>query len=153
MRFFLIDKITHWDIGKEAAAIKNVSLSEDFFSDHFPRRPIMPGMLIIEGMAQLSGLLLEESLKAQSGESVKAVITIMERIKFREMVRPGTTLTYKVNIVSLNSAGGKVAVIACNGERLVLETKLSFGFKRLEDGMLDARREDLLRIWRQEKSR
>ena len=59
MRFFLIDKIDEWNLGATAKATKNVALSEDFFDDHFPRRPVMPGVLIIEGMAQLSGLLLE----------------------------------------------------------------------------------------------
>ena len=63
MRFFLIDRITKWQVGATAEAIKNIALSEDFFDDHFPRRPVMPGVLIIEGMAQLSGLLLEASLK------------------------------------------------------------------------------------------
>ena len=69
MRFFLIDKITDWRVGTNAKAIKNVALSEDFFDDHFPRRPVMPGVLIIEGIAQLSGLLLEASLKEKHGEN------------------------------------------------------------------------------------
>ena len=60
MRFFLIDKIKDWQVGKSAVAIKNIALSEDFFDDHFPRRPVMPGVLILEGLAQLSGLLLED---------------------------------------------------------------------------------------------
>jgi len=54
MRFFLIDRITRWEVGRAAEALKNVALSEDFFDDHFPRRPILPGVLMIEGMAQLS---------------------------------------------------------------------------------------------------
>ena len=62
MRFFMIDKITKWEVGRSAEAVKNVALSEDFFDDHFPRRPVMPGVLMIEGMAQISGLLLEASL-------------------------------------------------------------------------------------------
>ena len=67
MRFFLIDRITRWEPGRAAEAVKNVALSEDFFDDHFPRRPVMPGALILEGMAQLSGLLLEAGLRAESG--------------------------------------------------------------------------------------
>jgi len=79
MRFFLIDKINEWNVGKTAKAVKNIALSEDFFDDHFPRRPVMPGVLIIEGMAQLSGLLLEASLKEQYGEDAKAILTVLER--------------------------------------------------------------------------
>jgi hypothetical protein len=89
MRFFLIDKITRWEVGQCAEALKNVALSEDFFADHFPRRPVMPGVLIVEGMAQLAGLLLEATLKQGLGKEAKAVLTVLERTKFRELVRPG----------------------------------------------------------------
>ena len=80
MRFFLIDKITKWEIGVEAEAIKNVALSEDFFDDHFPRRPVMPGVLMIEGMAQLSGLLLEGSLKNKYSHVHDALQYILVKI-------------------------------------------------------------------------
>jgi 3-hydroxyacyl-[acyl-carrier-protein] dehydratase len=89
VRFFLIDRITAWEVGKAAEAVKNVAMSEDFFDDHFPRRPVMPGVLMIEGMAQLAGLLLETSLKAKHDQNAKAILTILERTKFRDMVRQG----------------------------------------------------------------
>lgn len=95
MRFFLIDRISQWNVGASACATKNVALSEDFFDDHFPRRPVMPGVLILEGMAQLSGLLLEVSLKSRFGKDAKAVLTVVERTKFRQMVHPGDTLAYR----------------------------------------------------------
>ncbi len=95
MRFFMIDRITAWEAGHCAEALKNVALSEDFFDDHFPRRPIMPGVLMIEGMAQLSGLLLEASLKEKHDRDAKALLTVLERTKFREFVHPGDTLTYQ----------------------------------------------------------
>jgi 3-hydroxyacyl-[acyl-carrier-protein] dehydratase len=75
MRFLLIDKITAWRPGVSGTAIKNVSLSEDFFEDHFPSKPLMPGALLVEGMAQLSGLLIEEGVKAAGGKPVKALMT------------------------------------------------------------------------------
>jgi len=74
MRFLLIDRITLWEPGSRGSAVKNISLSEDFFEDHFPLKPIMPGVLILEGMAQLSGLLLEEGVRRESGRNVKALI-------------------------------------------------------------------------------
>ena len=55
MRFFLIDRITLWEVGTAAEALKNVALSEDFFDDHFPRRPVMPGVLMIEGWRNWPG--------------------------------------------------------------------------------------------------
>jgi 3-hydroxyacyl-[acyl-carrier-protein] dehydratase len=104
MRFFLIDKITQWHVGTSAEAIKNVALSEDFFDDHFPRRPVMPGVLILEGMAQLSGLLLEAGLREKYGRDAKAVLTVLERTKFRDMVRPGDTLTYRTRVMATRPA-------------------------------------------------
>lgn len=149
MRFFLIDRITQWEVGICASATKNVALSEDFFEDHFPRRPVMPGVLILEGMAQLSGLLLEVSLKARFNKSAKAVLTVLERSKFRQMVRPGEVLTYRARITNLNELGGKVAVEAHRDEQLVASSGMVFGFKQIDDPKLDQKRSELLKMWMQ----
>ena len=147
MRFFLIDKITRWDVGAGAEAIKNVAMSEDFFDDHFPRRPVMPGVLMIEGMAQISGLLLEASLKDKHGLDAKAVLTVLERTKFREMVRPGDTLTYGTELVSINRSGGKVSAKATRDGTVVVTTGMVFGFKQVDDPLLEARRRELMKVW------
>jgi len=147
MRFFLIDKIDEWNLGATAKATKNVTLSEDFFDDHFPRRPVMPGVLIIEGMAQLSGLLLEASLKEKYNQDAKAVLTVLERTKFRELVRPGDTLTYCTRVVSVNQTGGKVSVQASCGDRTVATSGMVFAFKYVDDPMLEAKRESLMKVW------
>ena len=70
----------------------------------------MPGVLILEGMAQLSGLLLEVSLKVLFDKNAKAVLTVLERSKFRQMVRPGEVLTYRTRMTNPNELGGKVSV-------------------------------------------
>ncbi len=147
MRFFLIDKITKWDVGIGAEAIKNVALSEDFFDDHFPRRPVMPGVLIIEGMAQISGLLLEASLKDKYDLDGKAVLTVLERTKFRDMVRPGDTLTYETEVVSVNKSGGKVSAKAMRDGKVVVTTGMVFGFKYVDDPLLESRRRELMKVW------
>lgn len=109
----------------------------------------MPGVLILEGMAQLSGLLLEVSLKSRFGKDAKAVLTVVERTKFRQMVHPGDTLTYRTQINSLNELGGKVSVEAHRGDELTATSRMVFGFKRVDDPKLDARRQELLRTWGQ----
>lgn len=147
MRFFLIDRITKWQVGTTAEAIKNVALSEDFFDDHFPRRPVMPGVLIVEGMAQLSGLLLEASLKKKYKQDAKAVLTVLERTKFRELVRPGDTLTYRAQVMSVSKRGGKVSVQASRGDRAVATSGMVFAFKYVGDPMLEVRRENLMKVW------
>ena len=147
MRFFLIDKISEWHIGKTAKAVKNVTLSEDFFDDHFPRHPVMPGVLIIEGMAQLSGLLLEASLKKTYGEDAKAVLTVLERTKFREPVRPGDTLIFCTEVISVNKNGGKLSARAFCDDHVIVTSGMVFAFKYIEDPMLEAKRDALLNIW------
>ena len=147
MRFFLIDRITRWEVGVRAEAVKNVALSEDFFDDHFPRRPVMPGVLILEGMAQISGLLLEASLRAKCGKDAKAVLTVLERTKFRDMVRPGDTLTYRAEVVSVNETGGKARVQAVRDGRSVTETEMVFAFKYVDDPKLNEKRRALMAVW------
>ena len=146
MRFFLIDRITAFNVGSDARAVKNVALSEDFFDDHFPRRPVMPGVLIIEGMAQLSGLLLEASLVEKYSVDAKAVLTVLERTKFRDLVQPGDTLTYHTELLSVNENGGKVRVRAERDGRTVAESGMVFAFKYVDDPKLDARRRELMAV-------
>lgn len=149
MRFFLLDKITRWDVGVAAEGLKSVALSEDFFDDHFPRRPVMPGVLILEGMAQLSGLLLEAGLQRQYSKNAKAVLTVLERTKFRALVKPGDTLVYRTEVTSLNEAGGKVKATASCGQTVVTSTQMVFAFKYVDDPLLDEKRRRLLELWLQ----
>lgn len=147
MRFFLIDKISRWEVGVAAEGSKSIALSEDFFDDHFPRRPVMPGVLILEGMAQLSGLLLEASLQQKYSKSAKAVLTVLERTKFRAMAKPGDTLLYRAEMVSVNEAGGKVKATARRGDAVVTVTEMVFAFKYLDDPLLDEKRRQLMALW------
>jgi len=147
MRFFMIDRITQWEVGRAAEAVKNVALSEDFFDDHFPRRPIMPGVLMIEGMAQLAGLLLEASLSERYGLDAKALLTLLERTKFRNPVRPGDTLTYRTEVLSLNHSGGKASASAIREGRIVATTGMVFVFKQVDDPLLADKRAALMSTW------
>jgi 3-hydroxyacyl-[acyl-carrier-protein] dehydratase len=149
VRFFLIDRITVWDVPTAAEAIKNVALSEDFFDDHFPRRPVMPGVLMLEGMAQLAGLLLEASLHERFQRGAKAILTVIERTKFRQLVRPGDTLLYRAEVTSVNPEGGKASVRASLAGQLVVTTGMVFAFKYIDDPLLESRRAALLKTWMQ----
>lgn len=147
MRFFLLDRITLWEPGRRAAAVKSVALSEDFFDDHFPLKPIMPGVLILEGMAQLAGLLLEEGVRRESGRRPKALMSIVEKAKFRKPVRPGDQLEYGAEVVSVNEAGGKAAVTARRAGELVADCGLIFSFHEHWDPRSERLREEMLSLW------
>ncbi len=147
MRFFLIDRIVEFEPGKRGTAIKNVSLSEDFFRDHFPTKPVMPGVLILEGMAQLSGTLLSETVAKDAERQVIAIMTIVEKAKFRKPVYPGDTLRYSATIKSYNEMGGKAEVTAHVGKNLVADALLTFVFQELDDPHLARIHADLISMW------
>lgn len=149
MRFFMLDKIIEWELGERAKAIKNVSLSEDFFDDHFPRHPIMPGVLVIEALAQLSGLLLEATVERDHQKKVKALLTLLEKVKFRNISKPGDTLILNSEIVSLHEDSGKVKTIAKVEEKVIAETGMIFVWVSLEDPELEKKRQQLLDFWLQ----
>lgn len=146
MRFILLDRITHWEPGRHGRALKNVALSEDFFDDHFPLKPIMPGALILEGMAQLSGLLLEEGVLQQEKRHIKALMSMVEKAKFRSPARPGDSLEYRADILAVNEAGGKTSAQALIGETLIAECNLLFSFHVYDHPRLDTRRAEVLNI-------
>ena len=149
MRFFMLDKIIEWELGERAKAIKNVSLSEDFFDDHFPRHPIMPGVLVIEALAQLSGLLLEATVERDHKKKVKALLTLLEKVKFRNISKPGDTLILNSEIVSVHEDSGKVKTIAKVDEKVIAETAMIFVWVSLEDPELEKKRRQLLDFWLQ----
>jgi 3-hydroxyacyl-[acyl-carrier-protein] dehydratase len=107
----------------------------------------MPGVLILEGMAQLSGLLLEATLQQKYSKNAKAVLTVLEKTKFRALVKPGDTLLYRAEVASVNEAGGKVKATAFRGESVVTATDMVFAFKYVDDPLLDEKRRRLMDMW------
>lgn len=105
MRFLLIDRIEAITKDTEITVIKNVALSEDYFDEHFPWNPIMPGSLLVEAMAQAGTALLEISKQY----AVKAMPIMMDQIKFRHIVRPGDSLRVRM---SVKSNRGSLVILA-----------------------------------------
>jgi 3-hydroxymyristoyl/3-hydroxydecanoyl-(acyl carrier protein) dehydratase len=146
----MLDKIIEWKIGESAKGIKNVSLSEDFFDDHFPRHPIMPGVLIVEALAQLSGLLLEATVERDYKKKVKALLSILEKVKFRNISRPGDTLVLNSEILSAHKDSGRVKTIAKVEEKVIAEAEMIFVLISFDDPELEKKRKQLLDFWLEE---
>ena len=125
MRFYFVDRITELTPGKTIRGFKNVSMSEPYFSTHFPRFPVLPGVIIIEAMAQLAGLLIEVSPQDGEGKK-KALLSIVDRIKFKRIVRPGDRLDMEASLVVLDEEGARAEVSSRVGEELVAQTRLTF---------------------------
>src|SRR5262245_23845558 len=122
MRWFWIDRFIEFQSGSHARAIKNVTLSEEHLHDHFPGFPVMPGSLIIEGLAQTGGILLGEMSHFEN----LVVLAKIPKMTFNSCVCPGDTLTYAVRLVGVRDDGGIVECSASVGERLVAEGEIVF---------------------------
>jgi 3-hydroxyacyl-[acyl-carrier-protein] dehydratase len=95
--FLLVDRIMHLEKDKSAIGIKNVSINESFFMGHFPDRPVMPGVLIIEALAQTAGVLVCES-KSESTQNKLVFFTSISDVKFKKTVVPGDQVELHVSI-------------------------------------------------------
>ncbi|MGC9260631.1 MAG: 3-hydroxyacyl-ACP dehydratase FabZ family protein [Phycisphaerae bacterium] len=104
MRWIWIDKFELFEPGKRAVAIKNVSLAEDHLHDHFPGFPIMPASLIIEGMAQTSGILVGAARDFKE----KVVLAKIGRATFNRLVRPGEQIVYDASISNVSEMGASI---------------------------------------------
>ena len=96
--FLLVDRITELEIGKRAVGIKNVTANEPFFQGHFPGNPVMPGVLIIEAMAQVGGVLARLSKPETMDNQEEAFLLFMsiDKVKFRKPVIPGDQIVFEV---------------------------------------------------------
>jgi len=121
--FLLIDRVVEMQGDRRAIGIKNVSINEPFFQGHFPAQPIMPGVLVIEAMAQLAGILLSQKLE-HAGKI--AVLLSMDHVKFRRQVVPGDRLVLEVETLRVKARTGHVRATASVDEALVAQAEIKF---------------------------
>lgn len=119
----LIDRVIELDRDRRAVGIKNVSVNEPYFQGHYPRQPIMPGVLIIEAMAQLGGILVSQKLE-HTGKV--AVLLSLDKAKFRKPVVPGDQLIIEAETVRIRSRSGEVRCRAKTSNELVAEAQIRF---------------------------
>jgi len=122
--FLLVDRILELDLGKRVVGIKNVTINEPFFAGHFPGHPIMPGVLIIEAMAQVGGFLLMSSLDAR-GEKKLLYFTGIDRARFRRPVVPGDQIRFEVAILQRRRQLCRFKGAAYVDGKLVAEAEMS----------------------------
>ena len=124
--FLLVDRIVALEKGKSITGLKNVSMNEPFFQGHFPGEPVMPGVLILEGMAQVGGILACLSDPAMLGKMV--YFTGVDKARFRRVVRPGDQLIYKLEMIKQKSKLTKMSGMAYVDDQLVTEAELMATF-------------------------
>ena len=123
--FLLVDRIIHLEKGRKATGIKGVTMNEYFFQGHFPERPVMPGVLIVEAMAQVAGVVM---LSCDEHQGKLAFFMAINNAKFRKPVGPGDQLRIEVEVVKARSRTGIVAAQAFVADELVAEGELMFAF-------------------------
>ena len=121
--FLLIDKVIELDGYRRAVGIKNVSYNEPFFQGHFPGQPIMPGVLQIEAMAQLAGVLL---MRKSDNQAKVAVLLSLDGVKLRKSVVPGDQLRLEVETIKVKARTGEVFARATVDGQLVAEANMKF---------------------------
>lgn len=137
MRWTWIDRFLAFVPGQSAVAVKNLSLAEDYFADHFPGFPVMPAPLILEGLAQTGGILV-----GQAGSFEKNVVLAKMSARFHGEAYPGEQLTYETTLLDYNDTGARVAGVARCGDRTLAEAEILFAHvtpSQLPPGLPDAR--------------
>ena len=119
----LVDRVEELEEGKRVVAKKNVTINEPFFQGHFPHEPVMPGVLIVEAMAQAGAVAL---LSLEDFRGKTAYFGGLDKAKFRKKVTPGDTLILEVEIIKVKSAAGIGKGIAYVDGKKVAEAELTF---------------------------
>lgn len=121
--FLLVDRIVELVPGKSVVAVKNVTINEPFFQGHFPGEPVMPGVLILEAMAQAGAMMM---LNSPGLCGTIAFLTTVEKAKFRHLVTPGDQLVLYTEMSRLRGQMGKVKARAEVDGKVVAEAELGF---------------------------
>lgn len=121
--FLLIDRVLEMEEGKKCVALKNVTMNEPFFQGHFPQEPVMPGVLIIEALAQTGAVAM---LSMEDFKGKIAFFGGIDKAKFRGKVVPGDTLRLEVEMIKIKRNAGIGKGVAYVGDKKVAEGELTF---------------------------
>lgn len=124
--FLLVDEILEIEDGKRAVGKKNVTINEPFFQGHFPDYPVMPGVLILEALAQTGAVAI---LKKEENKGKIGFLAGIDKCRFRRQVKPGDTLTLEVEITRIKGPIGKGKAIATVDGEIACEAEITFAIQ------------------------
>jgi 3-hydroxyacyl-[acyl-carrier-protein] dehydratase len=156
MRFILIDRIETLDPGQRITGYKQIDPNEDYFADHFPGFPVVPGVLALESLAQIGGRLVEATVKAQTGKRVLPMLAKVDTAQFRQAIRPGDRLDLVVDAEGIGSDFAAVTGVASVGGKRVCNAKIKYvmidvqtASQQMDGAQTAALHEWSDRVWRQ----
>lgn len=129
--FLLIDKVISATPNESLVALKNVTYNEPFFEGHFPSRPVMPGVLIVEALAQASAIMAAYESDTEASDSRVYYFTGIDKARFKRPVEPGDQLIFEVRLLRQIKNMWKCSGVAKVDDKLVAQAELMFTFKDL----------------------
>ncbi|MDP5240520.1 3-hydroxyacyl-ACP dehydratase FabZ [Uliginosibacterium sp. 31-16] len=129
--FLLVDRVLEMTLGERIVAIKNVTINEPFFVGHFPHSPVMPGVLIIEAMAQAAALLSFRTRGAMPDENTILYFAGIDNVRFKRPVLPGDTLTFDMQLVREMRGVWKYTGVARVGDEVAAQADLMCAVKQI----------------------
>lgn len=123
--FLLVDRVLEIEKGKRIKALKNVTINEPFFEGHFPHRPVMPGVLMLEALAQAAGLLAFDTLGATPTDDMVYYFAGIDGARFKRPVEPGDQLIMDVEMLRMKAGIFKFKARALVGEEVAVEAELT----------------------------
>ena len=155
MRFVLIDRIDRLESGKRAEGHKLISPDDEYFRDHFPGYPVVPGVLVLESLAQLGGRLVEASIRDLTARRVLPMLAKVDHAKFLHPVRPGDRLDLVIDVVAITGDAARVTGVARVGSRRAAVADIMYamldvdqGSRALDEAQTAALFEWSDRVWR-----
>jgi len=127
----LVDRVLELEKGKRIKAIKNVTINEEFFNGHFPRRPVMPGVLMLEALAQAAAVLAFETLGMEPDENTVYYFAGIEAARFRRPVEPGDQLILDVVMGRMKAGIFKFQAKALVGDEVAVEAELTCAMRSI----------------------
>ncbi|RME25436.1 MAG: hypothetical protein D6798_08990 [Deltaproteobacteria bacterium] len=154
MRWRLVDRIDSLVVGRSAAGAVCFDPALPLFEDHFPRLPVVPGVLLLESLAQLSGKLIGYTVRQQRGDWPFPIISMMNGVKFRRFVRPGQTLELHTELTTLREEMAACRVRGRIDGRVHVQAEQIFVFNAVpiedpddRDFLERVERSELARLW------
>ncbi|MBN8492301.1 MAG: 3-hydroxyacyl-ACP dehydratase FabZ [Burkholderiales bacterium] len=126
----LVDRVIEFELGKRLLALKNVTINEPFFVGHFPQRPVMPGVLILEAMAQAAALLSLASAGVEIDEKTLVYFAAIDNARFKRPVEPGDQLMMEITLLRLRQGIQRFHGAARVGQELAAEAEMMCAIRR-----------------------
>ena len=147
MRYFLLDRVTAFERGKMAEAIKCVTLTDDVLHDHFPDNPIMPGALMVESAAQLASFLFEMSINTDHNTIRRSILAQINNAKFNHFVEPGDRIHLRAELMDATDSSARARVhLEVEGKKIASMT-LTLVSRQILSQSVHQQRRQLYKLW------